>query len=265
MTDYLHAVLLALLQGFTEFLPISSAAHLILMPRVLGWEDQGLAFDVAVHVGSLAAVLVYFRRDLAPMIGGWFGSLRGRPATPASRLAWAVVLGTIPAGLAGLAFKPLVETTLRNTSVIAFTTVAFGLLLGLADWRARGRRDLDSIGWRDWLFVGVAQALALVPGTSRSGITMTAGLFAGMTRESAARYSFLLAVPIVFLAGLLDVVDLVQARTAVHWDVLGLGAAVSGVAAYLCIHFFLRMIGRIGMLPFVVYRLFLGAVIVWLL
>jgi len=264
MTDYLHAIFLALLQGFTEFLPISSAAHLILAPRLLGWDDQGLAFDVAVHVGSLAAVLAYFRLPLAPMVGGWFGSLRGRPATPASRLAWAVILGTVPAGLAGLAFKPLVETTLRSPGVIAFTTVVFGLLLGAADWRARGQRQLDSIGWRDWLLVGVAQALALIPGTSRSGITMTAGLFAGMTRESAARYSFLLAVPIVALAGMLDAVELVQAGAGVAWGVLALGTAVSGLAAYLCIHYFLKLIERIGMWPFVVYRLFLGAAIVWL-
>jgi undecaprenyl-diphosphatase len=264
MVDLLQAAFLALVQGLTEFLPISSAAHLILFPKLLGWPDQGLAFDVSVHMGSLAAVLIYFRRDLAPMIRDWLGSVSGRGATPNSRLAWAVLLGTIPAGLAGLAFKDAVETTLRGPLVIAAATIVFGLVLWWADVQGRRVRDEHSVGWRDALLIGCAQALALIPGTSRSGITMTAALGLGLTREAAARFSFLLSIPIIVLAGGLNTVELVQSEHHLPWDVLALGTVLSGISAYLCIHFFLRLIERVSMLPFVVYRLALGGVLLFL-
>ena len=185
--DSLHAILLALLQGFTEFLPVSSSAHLILLPRLLGWEDQGLAFDVAVHVGTLTAVVLYFRRELKPMAQDWFQSLLTRQNTANSRLAWAVLWGTVPAGLAGLILKGYIEVNLRSELVIAAATIGFGLLLWLADSKGRGRRDEYSLRISDILIIGVAQAVALIPGTSRSGITMTAGLMLGLSRQSAAR------------------------------------------------------------------------------
>lgn len=262
--DLIQIIALALLQGLTEFLPISSSAHLILLPQLEGWADQGLAFDVAVHVGTLSAVVWYFRHELRLMARDWSRSLVQREVVGESRLAWAVLFGTIPVGLAGLLLKHEVETVLRSPLVIAWATVLFGLLLWWADARDRGSRDEHSIGWRDVLFIGVAQAIALIPGTSRSGITMTAGLMLGLSRSAAARFSFLLSIPVIVLAGGLSVLDLVQAEQAVDWRALLLGSLLSGVAAYLCIHFFLKLLERIGMLPFVIYRLLLGAGLFWL-
>ncbi len=254
-------LLLALIQGLTEFLPISSSAHLILFPRLMGWQDQGLAFDVAVHVGTLAAVLLYFRRDLAKMARDWTRSLAGRALTPEARLAWGVLLGTIPVGLSGLLFKDVIETTLRSPLVIALATLAFGLLLWWADRRGRRVRDEYSLDWRDILVIGLAQALALIPGTSRSGITITAGLLLGLTRQGAARFSFLLSIPVIALAGLLKTRDLILGEVPLPWTDLLLGAVVSGIVAYLSIHYFLLLLERVGLLPFVIYRLILGTVL----
>lgn len=256
----MNAVVLALVQGLTEFLPISSSAHLILLPVIAGWEDQGLAFDVAVHVGTLSAVVWYFRHELVPMARDWVGSLQGRH-TPDSRLAWAVLLGTIPVGLAGLAFSDLVEAHLRSPLIIAATTIGFGVLLWVADVRGRRARDEHAIGWRDVVVVGIAQAVALIPGTSRSGITITAGLMMGLNRVAAARFSFLLSIPVIVLAGGLEVLELARAGDAVAWFPIGIGVAVSAVSAYLCIRAFIALLQRMGMGPFVVYRLLLGAVL----
>lgn len=262
--DSLHAILLALLQGFTEFLPISSSAHLILLPRLLGWEDQGLAFDVAVHVGTLTAVVLYFRRELASMSRDWFQSLMRRQNTANSRLAWAVLWGTVPVGLAGLLFKGYIEVNLRSELVIAAATIGFGLLLWLADAKGRGQRDEYSLRISDILIIGIAQAVALIPGTSRSGITMTAGLMLGLSRQAAARFSFLLSIPVITLAGLMLTRDLIQAPGFVDWGAIVIGVVTSAITAYLCIHFFLKLLERIGMLPFVIYRLLLGALLVFL-
>ncbi len=264
--DLLHLIALALLQGFTEFLPISSSAHLILLPLLEGWQDQGLAFDVAVHVGTLLAVVIYFRHELVAMTRDWTLSVARRKQVGESRLAWAVLWGTVPVGLAGLVFKDQVETALRSPLVIAVTTILFGLLLGWADWRGRRVRNEHTLNWADVLFIGVAQAIALIPGTSRSGITMTAGLMRGLTRNAAARFSFLLSVPVLVLAGGLEAVSLATDPSVApaEWTDLMLGVVVSGIAAYLCIDLFLRLLERIGMIPFVVYRLFLGVLLLWL-
>lgn len=259
--DHLHAIALALLQGFTEFLPISSSAHLILLPRLLGWEDQGLAFDVAVHVGTLSAVVLYFRRELLPMARDWGRSLITCQQTQDSRLAWAVLWGTIPVGIAGLAFKGYIEAELRSELVIAAATIGFGLLLWWADARGRGSRNEYHLGWRDILIIGIAQALALIPGTSRSGATMTAGLMLGLSRESAARFSFLLSIPVIVLAGGLKGLDLIKEAVSVDWGAMLIGVVTSAITAYVCIHFFLKVLERIGMLPFVIYRMALGGVL----
>ena len=259
--DLWHAFTLALVQGLTEFLPISSSAHLILVPRLSGWPDQGLAFDVAVHVGTLSAVLAYFRHELVQLAHGWFLSLRTRTLNRDARLAWGVLIGTIPVGLCGLLFKDVVETSLRSAEVIAIATIAFGLLLWWADARGRRLRDEHSLRLTDILIVGVAQAIELIPGTSRSGITMTAGLAIGLTRAAAARFSFLLSIPVIVLAGGLEGLDLLEATAPVPWMAILVGTATSAVSAYLCIHFFLRLIERLGMLPFVIYRLLLGALL----
>ena len=259
--DWIQIIALAVVQGVTEFLPISSSAHLILLPQLEGWADQGLAFDVAVHVGSLAAVLAYFRRDLAVLVRDFGRSLATQRPTGQSGLAWAVLWATVPVGLAGLLLKGAVETTLRAPLVIAGATIGFALLLWWADAKGRGTRDECSIGWRDVLVIGVAQALALVPGTSRSGITMTAAMMMGLSRTAAARFSFLLSIPVIALAGGLQIFDLATAEAAVDWTALLLGCAASGLAAYLCIRLFLGLIERIGMLPFVIYRLLLGGIL----
>jgi len=257
--DIVSIVVLALVQGLTEFLPISSSAHLILTPLVLGSPDQGLAFDVAVHLGSLVAVIVYFRNEIWTMLRDFFPTLIGRPATPDARLAWYVILGTIPVGVAGLAFKGTVETHLRSDIVIALATIGFGALLWYADSSGRRSRDERDLGWRDALVIGLFQALALIPGTSRSGITMTAGLLLGLSRRAASRFSFLLAIPAITLSGMLVTFDLIRDPVPVAWGDLALGALLSGLAAYACIRLFLALIERISMLPFVIYRFILGA------
>ncbi len=259
--DILQIIILALVQGLTEFLPISSSAHLILVPVLTDWPDQGLAFDVAVHAGTLTAVVLYFRRELARMFVEWIASFKGR-LTPDARLAWAVLIGTIPVGLAGLLFKDIIETQLRAPMVIAAATLFFGLLLWYAD--STGKRSKNEYGLLlcDVLIIGVAQALALIPGTSRSGITITAGLMLGLKREAAARFSFLLSIPVIFLAGSFETVEYLSTASVRDAQPLLIGALISAVSAYACIHYFLKLLERIGMLPFVAYRLVLGAVLV---
>lgn len=260
--DTIQILILSLVQGITEFLPISSSAHLILTPRILGYHDQGLAFDVAVHLGSLLAVVGYFRADLARILHDFFLSLTANGiATKESRMAWMIILATLPIVIIGGIFKSLVETDLRSTLVIAITTVLFGLLLYWFDVKGKRSRDEYSVNWRDALVIGVFQALAIIPGTSRSGITMTAGLMLGLTREAASRFSFLLAIPTILMSGALVTLDLVQSDLPVMWNELLLGAALSFVSAYLCIHLFLKLIEKLGMLPFVIYRLLLGCVL----
>lgn len=262
--DFLQIIALAVLQGLTEFLPISSSAHLILLPIIANWQDQGLAFDVAVHLGTLSAIVFYFRQQLRTLIQDWLRSIQLRQTVGDSKLAWAIGFGTIPAGLAGLFFNDAVEFILRDPLVIAATTIGFGLLLGWADWQGKRIRDEHSLRWQDVLFIGIAQAIALIPGTSRSGITMTAGLMLGLTRQAAARFSFLLAIPIISLAGMLKTTELIVADTQANWSVLISGAFFSAVSAYLCIVVFLKVLERIGMWPFVIYRLILGAILLWL-
>jgi undecaprenyl-diphosphatase len=262
--DSLHAIFLAILQGLTEFLPVSSSAHLILVPRLLGWPDQGLAFDVAVHVGTLSAVVLYFRRELVPMAQDWTQSLITRKQTANSRLAWAVLWGTIPVGLTGLLLKGFIEGNLRSELVIAAATIGFGLLLWWADAKGTRQRDEYSLRISDIAIIGVAQALALIPGTSRSGVTMTAGLMLGLSRQAAARFSFLLSIPVISLAGCLLTLDLIKSPGLVDWPAMTIGVITSAIIAYASIHFFLKLLERVGMLPFVIYRLLLGALLIYL-
>jgi undecaprenyl-diphosphatase len=260
--ESIQIIALALVQGLTEFLPISSSAHLILTPVAFGWQDQGLAFDVAVHLGSLTAVVWHFRTELLKMLADFFASLtNASAATRESRLAWLIILSTLPVVLFGLAMKTLVETDLRSTLVIAVTTIGFGLLLWWFDIKGKRQRDEYSLNWRDALIIGVMQAIAIIPGTSRSGITMTAGLMLGLTRAAAARYSFLLSVPTILMSGGLVTLDLISQAQPVDWMALTVGTALSFISALLCIRVFLRFIERIGMLPFVLYRLALGALL----
>lgn len=254
-------IILAIIQGITEFLPISSSAHLILPSALFGWTDQGMAFDVAVHVGSLLAVMIYFREDIVRMLMAWFAHGFSKQQTTDSQLAWWVIIATIPAVILGYTFKDFVEEYARSALIIACTTIGFGLLLLVADIKAKQTRTLELLGWRRALVIGFFQVLAIIPGTSRSGITMTAGLMMGLTREATARFSFLLSIPTIAGAGLLSTVDLVQAKEAVDWVSISYGVVLSFVSAYLCISLFLAWISRIGMLPFVIYRLVLGFIL----
>ena len=260
----IQLVVLAFVQGLTEFLPISSSGHLILMPHLTGWQDQGLSYDIAAHFGTLIAVLAYFRADLFTMTRHWLRHVQGGPATPESRLAWAVGWATLPVALIGLAAHDLIAIHLRTPMLIACTTIGFGLVLWATDVGGRRERDLDTITWRDVAVVGFAQALALIPGTSRSGITMSAGLALGLTRDAAARFSFLLAVPVILLATAYETWSLIGAGMAVDWRGLVLVTVVAAATAFGCIAIFLSVLERIGMLPFVLYRMALGVVLLWL-
>ena len=237
--DLLHIILLAAIQGLTEFLPISSSAHLILPSAILGWQDQGLAFDVAIHLGSLAAVVIYFYDDIKQLTICWSRSLFNDQSSPESRLGWHIILSTIPAALAGLIFSDFIELHLRTILVVAVTTIIFGLALGLADYRSSKSKGIYAFTWKSALFVGCAQALALIPGTSRSGITL------------------FLAIPIILLSGLYKASQLAE-QSEILWRDLAIASLLSFVAAYVCIHFFIGLIDRIGMMPFVIYRLILG-------
>jgi len=259
--DSLQIVVLAVVQGITEFLPISSSGHLILVPYFTNWPDQGLEFDMAVHLGTLTAIVVYFRSTLAAMVRDWVRSVAQRREVGESRLAWAVLFGTIPAGLGGLLFRDDIETTLRSPLIIACTTVGYAVLLFVADRFGRQQRDERSIGWVDVAVIGCAQALALVPGTSRSGVTMTAGLFRGMSRVAAARFSFLLAVPVTAAAGLSEIGGYAEHAAPIDTYALVLGAVVSAATGLVSIHYLLKWLTRFGMLPYVLYRLALGAVL----
>jgi len=258
--DTLQIIVLALVQGLTEFLPISSSAHLILVPILTGWDDQGLAFDVAVHVGTLAAVMIYFRKEINQMFFAWIASLKGRHSED-SKLAWGVLIGTVPVGLTGLLFKSYISDNLRTELVIATTTIIFGLLLWYADWSGKRNRDEHSLSWKDIIIIGCAQAIALIPGTSRSGITITAGLMLGLTASAAARFSFLLSIPVIVLAGGMETLDYLKVANAGDMKDLVYGALISAFSAYLCIHFFLMLLERTGMTPFVIYRLLLGFIL----
>lgn len=260
-----HIIVLAIIQGLTEFLPISSSAHLILPSEVLGWPDQGLAFDVAVHVGTLTAVVWYFRRDVGQLTSAWFHDTLNRKVGRESGLAWAIVAATIPAGLAGIVFNDVIETHLRSSLVIAISTIGFGLVLWWSDSVGRRIRGLNQLTMKDAVIIGLAQALALVPGTSRSGITMTAALFLGFERESAARFSFLLSIPLITAAGLLKTLELIEQGAGADWTSIGLGALLSFISAVMCIHLFLKFLERLGLMPYVIYRLLLGVLLLFLL
>ncbi|MDH3535895.1 MAG: undecaprenyl-diphosphate phosphatase [Gammaproteobacteria bacterium] len=263
--DNLHIIILAVVQGLTEFLPISSSAHLVLLPRILNWPDQGLVFDVAVHFGSLLAVLTYFRAEVARMLKSWMASLAGGEPDQDSLLAWWVIIGTLPVVAAGFVLQGPVEEKLRSPWVIALASIAFGLLLWLADTRSRRDRSEYQLGLKDVLIIGCCQALALIPGTSRAGITITMGLFVGLTRKAAARFSFLLAMPVIFASGALQTVRMFTELEQIAWADLLLAVVLSAVAAGLCIHYFLRLVDRLGMLPFVIYRVLLGIAIIVIL
>lgn len=253
--DWLQIVLLSLVQGLTEFLPISSSAHLVLPAQLTDWPDQGLAFDVGVHFGTLLAVVIYFRQELLRMTEAVIAYPRARRYNADIDLVLKLALASLPVAIIGFLGKDFVEENLRTIPVIALATILFGLLLYWAD---RQPGDKEQLAWGPALFVGLMQVLALIPGTSRSGITITAALLVGLSRVSAARFSFLLAIPTIAGAQLLLTLDLVSAASQQAWMDLVTGGVIAGIAAYLCIHYFIALVERTGMLPYVIYRLCLG-------
>lgn len=261
----LQIVVLAIVQGLTEFLPISSSGHLVLVPYLVEWTDQGLAFDVAVHFGSLVAVCVFFREDILGLLRGTGQLLAGHHKLPQANMALAIALGTIPAAIAGLLLASWIEANLRDPSVIVYTLSGYGILMALADRFGSSERIIADVRIRDAFMIGCAQALALVPGTSRSGVTITAARFMGFKRQDAARFSFLLSAPVILLATLYKGFELVVGDAPVPWGELALGAIVSAIVAYISIEFFMRFVSRIGLAPFAVYRLALAAVILYVL
>lgn len=253
--DWLQVIILSLVQGLTEFLPISSSAHLVLPAQLTDWPDQGLAFDVGVHFGTLLAVLTYFRRDLTRMAYATVRWPGGQGYTEDVDLVLKLAVATVPVVIVGFLGKDFIEDNLRTIPVIAIATIGFGVLLMISD---RNPGQKTAVEWHHALLIGLAQVFALVPGSSRSGVTITAALMLGLSRVSAARFSFLLAIPTIAGAQLLLTLDLMGApedRATTH---LLSAAVIAGISAYACIHYFIALVERTGMMPYVIYRLVLG-------
>ena len=259
--DSLQALVLALIQGLTEFLPVSSSAHLILPSQLLGWPDQGLAFDVAVHAGTLVAVMVYYRESLTSLLMGVLGS--GDNVSSRRREVAALLIATLPAVLIGIAFSDVIDQYLRGIGVIATTTLLFGVLLGVSySYRAAGADEQPISRLDHALVIGLAQALALIPGTSRSGVTITASLFLGYNLATAARFSFLMSIPVIGGALLLMLVKEVELFfSSANLTLTLIAMLVAAVSAYATIAFFVGLVTRVGMMPFVIYRLLLALIL----
>jgi undecaprenyl-diphosphatase len=261
----LEAIVLGITQGLTEFLPISSTAHLRIVPAFAGWEDPGAAFTAVVQLGTMAAVLLYFREDLIRIARAWLRSLRDRGARREldARLGWYILLGTIPIGIFGLIFKDQIENGARDLYLISIALIVLGLVLLAAEEVGRKDRSIEQIGRRDGILIGLAQAMALVPGVSRSGATISAGLFLGFDRTTAARFSFLLSVPAVVLSGLFEFATILDGSedTQVGLGALALSTFLAFVVGYASIALLLRYLVRHSTVVFVVYRVALGALV----
>jgi undecaprenyl-diphosphatase len=260
--DAFQAIVLGIVQGLTEFLPISSTAHLRIVPAFLGWDDPGTAFTAVVQLGTMAAVLLYFRHDLWNIATGWLRSLRNPElrGTTDARLGWAIIIGTIPISILGLLFKDKIETDARQLTLIGITMITLGLVLELAERVGRKEREVEELTLREGTIIGCAQALALVPGVSRSGSTISAGLFLGFTRPAAARYSFLLSVPAVVLSGLFELKDVGDGGVAGALPT-ALATLLAFIVGYASIAWFLKFLAHHPVTLFVVYRVVLGSVL----
>lgn len=257
--DSYQALILGVIQGFTEFLPISSSAHLILLPKLTHLPDQGLAFDGVLHFGSLMAVLLYYKKDISQIIYNFF---RSNYKHPDAQIGWGLIIATIPVGIFGLIFKDYIETELRSIEVIAFTSIFFGLLLYIADFLHKKKSEYSAkLTLLPMFIIGMFQVLALIPGTSRSGITITGALLLGLNYKLATKFSFLLSIPVIVLSLALILLDI--SKTSYHFDIpiLAIGFITSFVVAYLTIYFFIKAIEKMGMMPFVIYRVILGIIL----
>lgn len=264
--SWLQAIILGISQGLTEFLPISSTAHTLIVSRFLGWPDPGAAFTAVTQVGTELAVVIYFRNDIVRILKAWFASLTKdeQRTNPDARMGWYVIIGTIPIGIAGLVFKSSIETTARNLWLVAGSLIVMGILLGLADRYAKHTKSEVDINTKNAILFGLGQALALIPGVSRSGATITAGLAMGFKRDVAARYSFLLAIPAVFASAALTAGD-IASDDFVNWPATIVATAVSFVVGYFVIAGLMKYLQTRTFLPFVIYRIGLGTILLVLL
>ncbi len=263
--NLLHALVLGAVQGFTEVLPISSSAHLILIPWLLKWPESGLTFDVALHLGTFLALAAYFRQDIIEMFSSFFEALASRSLnTPAKRLPFLIIAATVPAAIVGKLFEHQVEDIFRsNPLLIAVFLIVFGILLGVVDIAGRKRKGLDEIQPASAMTIGLMQCLALIPGVSRSGITITAGLMLGFTRESGARFSFLMSLPIVAGAALLKMLHLLKHGIPAGEGVpMLVGIVTSAVTGYISVAFLLKFVQKRSLSPFVWYRVIAGGVVI---
>ena len=264
--DIAQIIIISLVQGLTEFLPVSSSAHLILIPILFGWDDQGMSFDLAAHLGTLIAVTIFFRDDLKKLIYAAPGiSKRGAPFPDHRILLHMLFIASIPVVIVGFLGQDFVRNEFRGMHIIAASTIIFAIVLWVADVNGSRDREIFNISRRDALLVGLAQVVALVPGVSRSGITISLALMLGFSREAASRFSFLLAIPVILAAVSLEFMTIVVSAREIHWLFLCLTTLISAAAAYSCIAIFLSLIEKIGMLPFVLYRFLLGTVLYLLL
>ena len=262
MIGWFEAIVLGLVQGLTEFLPISSTAHVLVLSQVFGWEDPGAAFTAVMQIGTECAVLIYFRHDIARIIGTWARSLV-RPELRSeldARMGWYVIVGTIPIAVLGIAFRDVIETAARNLWLVAVVLIVFGLVLGAADRFGAKTRELSELDARSGILFGFGQALALIPGVSRSGATISAGLFMGFTREAATRYAFLLAIPAVLASGFFEARKIGDGGE-VSWGPTLLATAVAFVVGYAVIAWLIRYVATNSYLPVVIYRLVAGSLI----
>jgi len=260
--DPLQAIVLGIVQGLTEFLPISSTAHLRIVPALFGWEDPGAAFTAVVQLGTMTAVLIYFRVELWRIASAWLRSVRARERSPRdrdARLGWYILLGTIPIGLLGLLFKNSIETTFRNLELVGGAMIVFSFVMLYAEARSRRDRDLDDLNRRDGLLIGIAQALALVPGVSRSGATISAGLLLDLERSTAATYSFLLSVPAVVLSGLFELRHAGEGNLPI--GATALATVLAGIVGYASIALLLRYLAHHSIRVFAAYRVTVGILV----
>jgi len=257
--DILQAVILGLVQGLGEFLPISSSAHLVIVPWLFNWEDPGLTFDIALHIGTLVAVAIYFWKDWLQLITKGVTDVRSREG----RLFWYLVLATIPGAMIGLLLEKKAETVFRNPVLIAIMLIVLGIILYWVDRKSAKKIDAENISLKTSFLIGLSQALAIIPGVSRSGITMTTGLLLGLTREGAARFSFLLSAPIIFGAALIKMPKMIANPSIINTPFI-LGMIVSCIAGLASIGFLLRYVQTKTFLPFVLYRFILGAVVIFI-
>ncbi|WP_373088835.1 undecaprenyl-diphosphate phosphatase [Sneathiella sp.] len=258
---FFHILVLAVVQGITEFLPISSSGHLLIIPTLTGWADQGLVLDISVHVGTLVAVVLYFRKDIMEILMAFLAP-RETTAADGRKLGYHIIIASIPVVIAGAGVYYLISSDMRSILLVAATTIIFGLFLGWADMKFPVQKDIHAMTAMDALVIGLFQVLALLPGTSRSGITMSAARIRGLSRTEGAHFSMLLSIPIIFGAGLLAAISLISAGNLEVGIEAVTGAVVSCLVAVLAISLLMRWIGKIGFMPFVIYRLLLGVLLI---